>query len=73
MMSTMHLLSPSLATIASLNKLPRCVPINILRADNEEVTTLDAHDNWGAGLGATVLARVDCHGVAVALLASPEG
>jgi hypothetical protein len=47
-------------------------PINILRADNDEVTTLDAHDNWGAGLGATVLARVDCHGVAVALLASPE-
>ncbi|WOD16984.1 hypothetical protein [Paraburkholderia kirstenboschensis] len=47
-------------------------PINILRADNEEVTRLNAHDNWGAGLGATVLARVDCHGVAVALLASPE-
>jgi hypothetical protein len=37
-----------------------------------EAIALDAHDNWGAGLGATVLARVDCHGVAVALLASPE-
>ncbi|BCZ81751.1 membrane protein [Paraburkholderia terrae] len=47
-------------------------PINILRADNEKVTTLDAHDNWSAGLGATVVARVDCHGVAVVLLASPE-
>ncbi|BCG03013.1 membrane protein (plasmid) [Paraburkholderia sp. PGU19] len=48
-------------------------PINILRADSEDVTTLDAHDNWGTGLEATVVARVDCHGVPVTLLASPKG
>ena len=48
-------------------------PINILRADSEEVTTLDAHDNWGTGLEAAVVAKVNCHGVPVTLLASPKG
>ena len=45
-------------------------PINILRVD-KEAGSFDAHTGWGAGLGAAILAKVDCHGVPVSLLASP--
>lgn len=45
-------------------------PINILRVDRSE-HTLDAHARAGAALGASVVAKVICDGVQVALLASP--
>jgi hypothetical protein len=45
-------------------------PLNILRVDRQ-VSTFDASAKSNAGLGARILARVDCHGVPVSLLASP--
>jgi hypothetical protein len=47
-------------------------PINILRADKKGGPTLDAHDEWVAGGAVVVLAKLDCHGVPVMLLASRE-
>jgi membrane protein DedA with SNARE-associated domain len=44
-------------------------PINILR---QEAAVLDAKDDWVSGLGAAVVARVNCHGAPVALLTSRE-
>ncbi|RKF34652.1 bifunctional DedA family/phosphatase PAP2 family protein [Paraburkholderia fungorum] len=45
-------------------------PINILRVD-KEVSSFDAHAKTSAGLAASLVARVSCHGVPVSLLASP--
>jgi hypothetical protein len=45
-------------------------PLNILRVDRA-VGAFDAHPRSHDGFGAQVLARVDCHGVAVSLLAAP--
>ena len=45
-------------------------PLNILRVDRQ-VGAFDAHAKANAGFGAQVLAKVDCHGVPVSLLASP--
>jgi membrane protein DedA with SNARE-associated domain/membrane-associated phospholipid phosphatase len=45
-------------------------PINILRVD-KEVSSFDAHAKTSAGLSASLVARVSCHGVPVSLLASP--
>lgn len=45
-------------------------PINILRVDRE-VSSFDAHAKTSAGLAASLVARVSCHGVPVSLLASP--
>ncbi|CAB3775747.1 hypothetical protein LMG28614_00076 [Paraburkholderia ultramafica] len=45
-------------------------PLNILRVDKEP-GSFDAHAKADAGLAAAILARVDCHGVPVSLLASP--
>ncbi|MCC8405841.1 VTT domain-containing protein [Paraburkholderia sp. MMS20-SJTN17] len=45
-------------------------PLNILRIDRE-VGPFNARAKAAAGLGATVVAEVDCHGVPVSLLVSP--
>jgi membrane protein DedA with SNARE-associated domain/membrane-associated phospholipid phosphatase len=45
-------------------------PINILRVDRQ-AAAFDARGKPGAGFGAAILAKVDCHGVPVSLLASP--
>jgi hypothetical protein len=45
-------------------------PLNILRVD-KQAGSFDAHAKSDAGLGAEILATVDCHGVPVSLLASP--
>ncbi|KAA1002515.1 phosphatase PAP2 family protein [Paraburkholderia panacisoli] len=45
-------------------------PLNILRADRNP-GSFDTRTKAGAGLGAEILAKVDCHGVPVSLLASP--
>ena len=45
-------------------------PINILRVGNTEPLTRGAGEKWPAAGGATVLARVDCHGTPVMLLIS---
>ncbi|EDZ99467.1 phosphoesterase PA-phosphatase related [Burkholderia sp. H160] len=45
-------------------------PLNILRIDRDS-GPFDTHTKAGAGLGAMVLAEVDCHGVPVSLLVSP--
>jgi hypothetical protein len=45
-------------------------PINILRVGNTELPTRGAGEEWPASGGATVLARVDCHGTPVLLLIS---
>ncbi|MGF6572970.1 membrane protein DedA, SNARE-associated domain [Paraburkholderia fungorum] len=45
-------------------------PLNILRVDRA-VGAFDAHPKSHGGLGAEVLAKVDCHGVPVSLLAAP--
>jgi membrane protein DedA with SNARE-associated domain/membrane-associated phospholipid phosphatase len=46
-------------------------PINILRVDRHAAASLNARGQAGARFGAAVLAKVDCHGVPVSLLASP--
>ncbi|CAB3788072.1 bifunctional DedA family/phosphatase PAP2 family protein [Paraburkholderia fynbosensis] len=48
----------------------RTWPINILRVDRQ-AAAFDAREKPGAGFGAAILAKVDCHGVPVSLLASP--
>jgi membrane protein DedA with SNARE-associated domain/membrane-associated phospholipid phosphatase len=45
-------------------------PLNILRVDRDP-GSFDTHTKASAGLGAAILAKVDCHGVPVSLLASP--
>ena len=45
-------------------------PLNILRVDQEADVVRRAREN-SAGLGAAIVATVDCHGVPVSLLASP--
>jgi hypothetical protein len=45
-------------------------PLNILRVD-KAVGSFDAHPKSHGELGAEVLAKVDCHGVPVSLLAAP--
>jgi hypothetical protein len=45
-------------------------PLNILRVDRE-TTPFDVRAKSGSGLGATMIAEVDCHGVPVSLLMSP--
>ena len=45
-------------------------PLNILRIDRE-ARRFDARASAAAGLGATVLAQVDCHGTPVSLVVSP--
>ena len=45
-------------------------PINILRVD-KEANSFDARAKSSAGLDAAIVGRVSCHGVPVALLASP--
>ncbi|SIT37307.1 Phosphoesterase PA-phosphatase related [Paraburkholderia ribeironis] len=45
-------------------------PINILRVE-KQARAADAHAKSSAGLGVAVLAKVDCDGVPVSLLASP--
>ncbi|WP_085488033.1 bifunctional DedA family/phosphatase PAP2 family protein [Paraburkholderia susongensis] len=45
-------------------------PLNILRVDRQ-ANPFAARTKSGAGLGATILAEVDCHGVPVSLLVSP--
>jgi membrane protein DedA with SNARE-associated domain/membrane-associated phospholipid phosphatase len=45
-------------------------PLNILRIEHD-AGPFDARTKAGAGLGAMILAEVDCHGVPVSLLASP--
>ncbi|NML30053.1 bifunctional DedA family/phosphatase PAP2 family protein [Paraburkholderia antibiotica] len=45
-------------------------PLNILRIDRQ-TSPLDVRAKAGAGLHATIVAEVDCHGVPVSLLVSP--
>jgi len=48
-------------------------PINILLEDSNQVSTPDAPGDWLSALGLVELARVNCQGVPVALMASGGG